>query len=83
MEGVYTVHSGMKHGERNHPTLADLIKIAKKDDKECNISVYDAESDEYYPVEVIFRATEDNDVLDEDHIILAIKFLNEDGTTSR
>jgi len=83
MEGVYTVHPGMKRGERHHPTLADLIKIAKKDDKACNISVYDAESDEYYPVEVIFRATEDNDVLDENHIILAIKFLKDDGTTSR
>lgn len=83
MEGVYTVHPGMKRGVRHHPTLADLIKIAKKDDKACNISVYDAESDEYYPVEVIFRATEDNDVLDEDHIILAIKFLKDDGTTSR
>lgn len=71
MEGVYTVHPGMKRGD--HPTLADLIKIAKKDDKECNISVYDAASDEYYSVEVIFRATEDNDVLDENHIILAIK----------
>jgi len=83
MEGVYTVHSGMKHGARHHPTLADLIKIAKKDDKACNISVYDAESDEYYPVEVIFRATEDNGVLNKDHIILAIKFLNDDGTTSK
>ena len=49
----------------------------------CNISVYDAESDEYYPVEVIFRATEDNGVLNKDHIILAIKFLNDDGTTSK
>ena len=83
MEGVRTIHPGMKRGERDHPTLADLIKIAKKDDRACNISVYDAESDEYYPVEVIFRATEDNGVLDEDHIILAIKFLKDDDTTSR
>lgn len=83
MEGVYTVHPGMKFGARNYPTLADLIKIAKKEDKASNIFVYNAESDEYHPVEVIFRATKDNGVLDEDHIILAIKFLNDDGTTSR
>lgn len=73
MEGVYTVHPESKRGKPNPPTLADLIKLAKKDDKACNISVYDAEADEYYPVQVIFRATEDNDVLDEDHLILAIK----------
>lgn len=77
MEGVYTVHPGMKHGLPKHPTLADLIKIVNRDDALCNISVYDAATDEYYPVEVILRATEDNDVLDESHIILAINFLKD------
>jgi len=75
MEGVYIVHPGMTDGKRN-PTLAELIEIATKDDAECNISVYDAEADEYYPVEVILRAT-DNDILDKNHIILAIKYLND------
>lgn len=79
MEGAYTVHPGMKRGKRNHPTWADLIKIGntRKDDKASNISVYDADADEYYPVEVILRATNKNDVLDEHHIILAIKYLND------
>lgn len=79
MEGVYTVHPGysVKTSSVCHPTLAELIQIATKDDKKCNISVYDAEADEYYPVEAIFRATDDNGTLDENHIILAIKYLND------
>lgn len=66
MDGAYTAFP-------KQPTIADLLKLVKKDDKPCNISVYDAEADEYYPVELVYRATEDNDVLDEDHLILAIK----------
>lgn len=66
MEGVYTVFP-------KSPTIADLLKLVKKSDKPCSISVYDAETDEYYPVELVYRATDDNDVLDEDHLILAIK----------
>jgi hypothetical protein len=74
MEGAYTVHSGYSVASRLTccPTLGELAKLITKNDKKCNISIYDSEADEYYPVEVILRAT-NNDVLDEDHLILAIK----------
>ena len=74
MEGAYTVHPGYSVATRSTclPTFGELIKLITKDDRKCNISIYDSESDEYYPVEVILRAT-NNDVLDENHLILAIK----------
>jgi hypothetical protein len=62
-----------------YPTLHDLIKIAGDVDKKNNISVYDAEADEYYPVSMICRA--DNDVLDEGHIFLVIKDFTEESET--
>jgi vacuolar-type H+-ATPase subunit E/Vma4 len=77
MDGVITVSNGKstKNGRKN-PTLKELIQAATKDDKGCNISIYDGEMDEYYPVQIILRATDDNDVLDEGHLILGINIPN-------
>ncbi len=55
-----------------NPTMIDIVAALKKKDMKANISVYDAVSDEYYPVELILRTTED-DVLDKGHLVLVIR----------
>lgn len=56
-----------------NPTIADLIRNIGKEEFGDNISICDAEVDEYYPVELISRATEEDGLLDEGHLILTIK----------
>ena len=57
----------------SNPTIEDLDGIIKESEFSNNISVFDAETGEYYPVTMIGRATPKNDVLDKGHIILVIK----------
>lgn len=57
-----------------NPTFEDLhAEIDDKQDFCNNISVYDAEADEYYPVTAVARAGCGNDVLDPGHLVLVIK----------
>jgi hypothetical protein len=53
-------------------TYRQLIQRLPEDRLDDNISVYDAEDGEYYPVQEIETEPED-DVLDKGHVFLIIK----------
>ena len=64
---------GLQKVVGGNPTMSDLNTVLQKKDSGDNISVFDAETGEYYSVTMIGRATGVNDVLDKGHIILVIK----------
>lgn len=72
------VHDDSIHGSGKHPTMIDIVATLKKKDMKANISVYDAVSDEYLPVELILRTTDD-DVLDKGHLVLVIRHFEKGG----
>lgn len=57
------------------PTLGNLRDVAFGNgifEHTNNLSVYDAEADEYYPVQLLCRVKE-TDVLDKGHLVFVIK----------
>jgi hypothetical protein len=58
-------------GKTENPTMLEVHNILTKGDLDNNISIYDADTGEYYPVQVVCRVTED-DVLDKNHLVLVI-----------
>jgi hypothetical protein len=50
--------------------LAEHIDQMSDEQKDCDVSIYDGDNDEYYCVKEVVFATEECQVLDVDHPIL-------------
>jgi len=78
IEDMSVVLTGQTTGSDKNPTfaeLSDLVKV-RKEDGDCNITVYDAETDEFYPVQAVCRADED-DVVGKYELVLVINHTEE------
>ena len=63
--------SGTPHLCSNYLHMLILLQRMTPEQLKCNITIYDPDTDEYYPCKTLLTASDTNCVLDKDHPYLS------------
>lgn len=61
------INSNAPYGVQTYRDLLMMIQAMSEDQLNCTPTVYDSDSDEYYPMTTLLTASDSHQVLDEDH----------------
>lgn len=64
---VLPITSNAPYGVQTYRDLLVMIQSMSEDQLDSTPTVYDGDTDEYYPMTTLFTASDSHQVLDEDH----------------